>query len=79
MRMKPPRTPIAYSYLVSSTQAINKGVLIGNVSHIKLITSISAFSTYFSSQLLNELEDDAPNVLAQTRVGEAEVERFGVL
>ena len=46
------------------------------MSHNKLITNIAAFSTYFSSQLLHELEDDAPNVLAQTRVGEAEVERF---
>jgi len=57
-------------------RAINTGVLIRNVSHNKLITNIAAFDTYFSSQLLHELEDDAPNVLAQTRVGEAEVERF---
>jgi len=53
----------------------NKGVLNGNMSHNKLITNIAAFDAYFSSQLLDELEDDAPNVLAQTRVGEAEVER----
>ena len=46
------------------------------MSHNKLITNIAAFSTYFSSQLLHELEDDAPNVLAQTRVSEEEVERF---
>ena len=47
-------------------------------SHNKLITNIAAFDTYFSSQLLHELEDDAPNVLAQTRLGEAKVERFRV-
>jgi len=39
-------------------------------------TNIAAFSTNFSSQLLHELENDAPNVFAQTRLGEAEVERF---
>jgi len=46
------------------------------VPHNKQIANMAAFDTYFSSQLLHELEDDARNVLAQTRVGEAEVERF---
>ena len=47
------------------------------MSHNKLITNIAAFDTYFSSQQrLHELENDAPNVFTQTRVGEAEVERF---
>jgi len=46
------------------------------VSHNKLITNIAAFDNYFSSLLLHELEDDDPNVFAQTRVGELEVERF---
>ena len=36
----------------------------------------SAFDTSFSSQLLHKLEDAAPDILAQTRVGEAKVERF---
>jgi len=50
----------AYSKLVSSTRAINKGVPIGKASHNALIANEAAFVTYFSSQLLHELEDDVP-------------------
>ena len=42
-----------------------------------LITNLTAFSTLLLlSRFYTNCSDDAPNVLAQTRVGEAEIERF---
>jgi len=62
---------------VSSMRAINIGVHIGNVSHYKLIINITAFSTLLLLSLFyTNCSNDAPNILTQTRVGEAEIERF---
>ena len=48
-------TTLTYSSLVFSTRAINKEVHIGNVSHNKLITNITAFSVPLVSVMVKKV------------------------